>query len=409
MKKIINIIKIGILSCIFSFYVFMIPVYSFSPSSTNIYEGIDVSNWQGNINFAEVKSDGIQVVYIKASEGANYIDPFFEQNYQGAKENGLLIGVYHYLTATSVEEARVQANFFGSVISGKNLDCKLAMDFESFGNLNIDEINQISLVFLEQIQAITGKEPVVYSDTFNATNTFGSQVANYPLWVAQYGVSEPTENGKWDTWVGFQFTDEGVVAGIDGFVDRDKFTDGIFLSDNSQLPNIERPQVDNLELGTTRIVIQPGDTLSEIAIMYNTTVARLVELNSIANPNLIFAGETLLVPTSSKTQVSDNAIYIVKRGDTLTSIAQKFGVSINSIISINNISNPNLIFVGQRLKIPRNSIEITNDTSHLLYRVRRGDTLYAISRRYNTSIANIVRVNRIANPNLIFPGELLRI
>lgn len=409
MKKIINIIKIGILSCIFSFYVFMIPVYSFSPSSTNIYEGIDVSNWQGNINFAEVKADGIQVVYIKASEGASYIDPLFEQNYQGAKENGLLIGVYHYLTATSVEEARVQANFFGSVISGKNLDCKLAMDFESFGNLNIDEINQISIAFLEQIQTITGKEPVVYSDTFNATNTFDQQVANYPLWVAQYGVNEPTENGKWDTWVGFQFTDEGIVAGIDGFVDRDKFTDGIFLSDNSQLPNIERPQVDNLELGTTRIVIQRGDTLSEIAIMYNTTVARLVELNSIANPNLIFAGETLLVPTSSKTQVSDNAIYIVKRGDTLTSIAQKFGVSINSIISINNISNPNLIFVGQRLKIPRNSIEITKDTSHLLYRVRRGDTLYAISRRYNTSIANIVRLNRIANPNLIFPGELLRI
>ena len=409
MKKIINIIKIGILSCIFSFYVFMIPVYSFSPSSTNIYEGIDVSNWQGNINFAEVKADGIQVVYIKASEGASYIDPLFEQNYQGAKENGLLIGVYHYLTATSVEEARVQANFFGSVISGKNLDCKLAMDFESFGNLNIDEINQISIAFLEQIQTITGKEPVVYSDTFNATNTFDQQVANYPLWVAQYGVNEPTENGKWDTWVGFQFTDEGVVAGIDGFVDRDKFTDGIFLSDNSQLPNIERPQVDNLELGTTRIVIQRGDTLSEIAIMYNTTVARLVELNSIANPNLIFAGETLLVPTSSKTQVSDNEIYIVKRGDTLTSIAQKFGVSINSIISVNNISNPNLIFVGQRLKIPRNSIEITNDTSHLLYRVRRGDTLYAISRRYNTSIANIVRLNRIANPNLIFPGELLRI
>lgn len=208
---------------------------------------------------------------------------------------------------------------------------------------------------------------------------------------------------------GFQYTDEGEVAGINGYVDRNQFTQGIFLSDASELPNVDRPAVPEQELGTTTIIIQYGDTLSEIAIMYNTTVARLVELNAIRNPNLIYAGESLIVPTNSPSQTADDSIYIVKRGDTLTSIAKNYNTTVSAIVNANQIQNPNLIFVGQRLIIPRNGIEITNDTNHMLYRVRRGDTLYAISRRYGTTIANIVRLNRIANPNLIFPGELLRI
>lgn len=201
MKKILKTAGIGIISFIFSFYVFMIPVYAFSPSSPNIYEGIDVSNWQGNIDFASVKADGIQIVYIKASQGNNYIDPYFEQNYSGAKANGLYVGAYHYLTATSVENAKEEATFFASVLSGKQIDCKLAMDFESFGNLNNEQINEISIAFLQELQTVTGKEPVVYSDTYNASNTFSGEITNYPLWVAEYGVQEPTANGNWNTWV----------------------------------------------------------------------------------------------------------------------------------------------------------------------------------------------------------------
>ena len=409
MKKSLCFIKILIISVIFSFYVFMIPIYAFSPSDSNLYQGIDISHWQGDINFSDVKESGIDIVYIKSSEGNNYIDPLFEQNYNNAKSNGLYVGVYHYLTATTEEMAKQQANFFASVISGKQIDCKLAMDFEYFGNLNNTQINQISIAFLEQIQQVTGKEPVVYSDTYNATNTFSGNITNYPLWVAEYGVQNPNPNGNWETWVGFQYTDEGEVNGISGYVDRNKFTQEIFLSDTSEIPNIDKPNI-SIQESTTTIIIQYGDTLSEIAIMYNTTVARLVELNSISNPNLIYAGESLIVPTNTSTQASDDSIYIVKWGDTLTSIARTYNTTIAAIVNANQIQNPNLIFVGQRLIIPRSaSVEITNDMNHMLYRVRRGDTLYAISRRYNTTIANIVRLNRIANPNLIFPGELLRI
>lgn len=392
-------------------YILISPVYAFSPSSDNLYEGIDVSGWQENINYEEVRNSGIDIVYMKASEGSNFVDPYFNQNYTNAKVNGLKVGFYHYLTARSVEEAIIEARFFIATISGKTPDCRLAMDFESFGDLSISEINEIGLTFMQTVESLSGKEVVIYSNTNDASNIFEGEITNYPLWVAQYEVNEPTPNGKWDTWVGWQFTDLGEIAGINGYVDRDKYAEGIFLRNNTEeipLPeNINKPVAG----GTTSIIIRRGDTLSQLAIEYNTTVRRLVELNNIANPNLIFAGQSLIVPSGETISDSDGSstsgqtIYIVQRGDTLNQIANEFGTTAVAIAKENNIRNINLIFVGQRLIIPTNRY----DLNHTIYKIQYGDTLYSISRRYGVSIATIVRLNRIQNPNLIFAGQTLRI
>ena len=94
-----------------------LPSFAFGPSSDVIYQGIDVSSWQRTINFSNVKNSGINVVYIKSSEGKSYIDPYFETNYRNAKANGLKIGFYHYVTARSTSQAQEQANFFSKVIA----------------------------------------------------------------------------------------------------------------------------------------------------------------------------------------------------------------------------------------------------------------------------------------------------
>lgn len=392
---------------LFQFYILISPSFAFSPSSNNIYEGIDVSAWQGNIDFNQVKDSGISIVYIKSSEGFNFIDPYFEQNYNNARNAGLKIGFYHYVTARSIDEAISQANFFVSTISGKTSDCKLAMDFESFGNLDVNSINQIALTFLKKVSELSSKDVIVYSDEYNATNTFDSTIANYPLWVAQYEVSEPTVSNNWSTWVGWQYTDQGEVSGISSYVDRDKFTNDIFLDDNSEIPNVPNDN-SNTNTGNFKTIIIPyGATLSELAIEYNTTIARLVELNNIANPNLIYAGNTLIVPIgdgSSNTSPS-TTIYVVKSGDTLWQIAQNYKTTVSAIASINNIPNVNLIHPGQILNIPTSNY----DMSHTLYIVKRGDTLWGISRRFGVSIAKIIMLNRISNPNLIYPGNVLRI
>lgn len=391
-------------------YILIAPVYSFGPSSSNIYDGIDVSGWQGNIDYSEVASSGIEIVYMKASEGTSFVDPYFNQNYTNAKANGLKVGFYHYLTARSNSEAVAQANFFVSTISGMTPDCRLAMDFESFGNLSAEEINEIGLTFMQTVESLSGKEMVIYSDTSNASNIFGGGLTNYPLWVAQYEVEEPTPNGNWNSWVGWQYTDAGEISGIDGYVDRDRFTDGILLNENSEVPlpdNTNKPSAG----GTTTITIQRGQTLSGIALEYNTTVQILVELNNIANPNLIYAGSTLIVPSGETpidtdgNSTSGQTIYVVQRGDTLNKIAAEFGTTARAIAVENNIRNINLIYVGQRLIIPTNRY----DLNHTLYKIQWGDTLWSISRRYGVPIATIVRLNRIQNPNLIYAGSTIRI
>ena len=290
---------------------------------------------------------------------------------------------------------------------GKNPDCKLAMDFESFGSLNNEEINQIAIAFLQRLQEVTGKEVIVYSDEYNANNTFNISVAYYALWVAQYEVEGPTVDNNWEFWEGWQYTDQGEVSGISTYVDRDKFTSNIFLSDTSEVPTIPETPEENETYQS--IIIPRGATLSELAIEYNTTIARLVELNNISNPNLIYAGETLVIPIASQ-ESNANGVktipYIVQSGDTLSKIAREFDTTVEILASINNISNVNLIFTGELLYVPTSN---ANDISHTLYVVKRGDTLWGISRRFGVSISKIVMLNRISNPNLIFPGNVLRI
>lgn len=396
-----SIIFILLLICVFCMQPFCL---GFGPSELPLYDGIDVSIWQGTINYEKVANSGVEIVYIRSSEGNSFVDPYYLRNYNNAKQNGLKVGFYHYLTATTEQEAIEQADFFVSLVGGLEADCRLAMDFEQFNGLNIEEINNVSLTFLQRVEEKSGKEVVIYSDTYNAINTFSEELAiKYPIWIAEYDVEEPENNGKWNSWVGFQYSDIGEVPGIDAKVDLDYFTKDIFLTDTTAIvePSSPPPSPDDTET----IVIQRGDTLSKIAIEYDTTVERLVELNNIANPNLIITGNLLLVPVNDGKRQS--VTYTVKKGDTLGSIAKKYGVTVKQLVNANNISNPNYIYIGQVLTIP--SVSNQHDLNHLLYKVRRGDTLYSISRRYNVSIAQIVRLNRISNPNLIYAGEILRI
>ena len=389
--------------------------YSMTPVSNLVYEGIDVSNWQRYINYSQVKASGIEVVYIKASEGTTYKDPYFETNYQNAKANGLKVGFYHFLTARNTQQARAQAQFFSFVISGKSPDCKLAMDYEQFyeGN-SIAEINQIAQAFMERLQELTGKEVIVYSNLNDARNVFNSEISSrYPLWLAYWGDYNNLQNisSNWQIFEGVQYTNKGVVPGINGYVDRNRFTQNILLEECTECPSTEPPEPEEgQENGQeSYYIVKSGDTLSSIANIYNTTVQQIVEINGISNPNLIFPGQRLRIPVGSySTEPNEmgHIVYTVRRGDNLWNISRKYGTTVQEIVQLNNISNPNLIFPGQRLKIPKAS-NVSNKSVY--YTVRRGDSLWRISRLYGVSVRYLANLNNIRNPNLIYVGQILKI
>lgn len=328
--------------------------YALSPASSLVYKGIDVSNWQGYINYSQVKNSDIDIVYIKASQGRTYKDPYFEVNYENAKANGLKVGVYHFVEARSITEAKAEANFFASVISGKQIDCRLAMDFEEFGDLNKEQVNDISRAFLEELERITGKETLIYSDLFNSQRVFELS-REYPLWIAYYGNYLELENytTNWEKFIGQQYTDVGRINGIEDYVDRDLFTEAILLEDNSSMPPVQAPRETNISEKFI-YTVQRGNTLWGISRAYNVTISEIVKLNRIQNPNLIYPGEKLTIVSNTKfekTNALGKILYTVKSGDTLSELAVRFDTTVENLVKLNGIQNPNLIYVGQRLRI----------------------------------------------------------
>ncbi len=162
-------------------------------------------------------------------------------------------------------------------------------------------------------------------------------------------------------------------------------------------------------------IVRPGETLSYIASRYGVTVPQLVSANHLANPNFIWVGQRILIPGGSGgSQGSSGSVYVVRPGDTLTIIALRYRVSTQAIASANGISNWDLIYVGQRLRIPgRNSSPPQsgggNGGGARTYVVRPGDTLASIAYRYGVSVASIAAANGIVNPSLIYVGQVLAI
>ena len=281
----------------------------------------------------------------------------------------------------------------------------------------MEESNNIAQVFLESVKRLTNKEVIIYSDLSNARDRFNRSIAdNYELWLAYYGDYNNLADVEtsWERWIGVQYTDRGNVTGIAGNVDRDLYTENIFLSDTSEIPNTPNPN-DNVNTETVFYTIQPGDTLFEIASRYGTTVQELVDINNLANPNLIYPGETLRVATNStvpgsETRGTGSIIYTVQRGNTLSQIASSYGVTVSHIVEMNNIQNPNLIYPGEKLRITESTNTTLNPViQNNYYTVQRGDTLAGIARRYGVTVRYLANLNGIGNPNLIYPGQLLKV
>ena len=390
-----------LLACIAALvFAALVPARAIPPSGGRQYRGIDISEFQGEIDFEEVRRSGIEAVYIRVGAG-EYTDEYFAENYERAKAAGLKIGFYHYVTARSVDEGRRQARFFASLAAGREPDMRLAMDFEYFGSLSVSQINAISEAYLDELTALTKREAVIYSDLSNARNIFSRALAEkYPLWAAQYGADEPSANGKWREWVGFQYTDEGRIGGIYGNVDRNIFTEGIFLSDSWRIDGEKRTTV-RARTRTLTVYVRAGDTLWAIAREYGTTVEAIARENRIVDPNRIFVGERLRITLPARG--SGEEIYTVRRGDTPISIAGKFGVTLSALEDRNGLERGETIYAGDKLSIPGAGM------SGEFYVVRPGDTLFYISRRTGVPIRTLVGINRIKDPDLIYAGEHLKL
>ena len=143
--------------------------------------------------------------------------------------------------------------------------------------------------------------------------------------------------------------DTGTIPGIDGYVDRDYFTPEIFI--NNTTPYVPSES----KTYTDEYIVERGDTLSQIALEFNTTVEEIAKLNDIENVNLIYPGENLKIIKNTSIESTGNHLghteYRIKYGDTLSEIAIEFNTTVENLAILNNIKNVNLIYAGDVIKI----------------------------------------------------------
>jgi LysM repeat protein len=165
-------------------------------------------------------------------------------------------------------------------------------------------------------------------------------------------------------------------------------------------------------------VVQPGENLFRIGLHYDTTVDAIIAANGLPNQT-IYAGQRLVIPRGSGSSAqaaspaATGSTYIVQRGDTLSSIALRHGVTIWELMQANGLASSQVIYAGQRLVIPGGGRAMPASapapaTSHT-YVVRRGDSLSRIAQRFGTTVTALARLNGIANPSAIYAGQVLRV
>jgi LysM repeat protein len=160
-------------------------------------------------------------------------------------------------------------------------------------------------------------------------------------------------------------------------------------------------------------VVRSGDTLYSIARRFGVSLQALAQVNNIANPRYIQVGQRLIIPRGGVPQPTplpdpNPTAYVVQRGDTLYSIARRYGTTVEAIAMLNRIANPSRIYAGQRLIIPGGTAP-TPPPSGQVHVVQRGETLYSIARRYGTTVWAIAIANHLPNPNVIYAGQRLAI
>lgn len=198
-------------------------------ASGTTVEGIDVSHWDGTVDWTQVKGAGRVFGIAKATQGTYFQDNQFAANWAAMKSAGVIRGAYHFLDY--VDDPVQQADYFvnrlnqaGGLQPG---DLPPVLDVEdvpqSGGGYETIDISVV-LPWLERVECLTGKKPIIYSSAriMDPENP-PSALAGYPLWVANYTSGCPDLPALWNSWRFWQYSSSGNVAGVSGAVDVDRF------------------------------------------------------------------------------------------------------------------------------------------------------------------------------------------
>lgn len=307
----------------------------------------------------------------------------------------------------------------------------VALDYESGASADKQANTNAILHGMRMIKA-AGYTPMYYSyKPYTVANVYVDQIIReFPnsLWMAAYPDYNVTPTPNYNVFPSmdgvaiYQFTSTYIAGGLDGNIDLTGITDNGYTKGNNpetQTPAINQgqqadntPKYDIAAGNQVKVKFGAGSWATGEAIP-DWVKGRTYDVAQVSGNRVLLAGINSWINKSDVEIISVSSVpiqapatstYTVRSGDTLSSIASKFGTSYQALASLNGISNPNLIYVGQVLRVNGSA-----SASSVYYTVRAGDNLSAIASRYGTSYQSIAALNGLANPNLIYAGQTLKI
>lgn len=322
-------------------------------------KGIDVSTYQGKIDWEKVKKAGIKYAILRCGYGSDIKsqdDTRFKRNADECTRLGIPFGVYLYSYATSVSMAKSEAEHVIRLLKGYKLDYPVYLDLEDNGTTakcSNKVIADITEAFCETVKK-AGYYPAVYSNTswFN-TKLTDKRFNNYDKWVAQY-YSVCEYKGNHAIW---QYSSSGKVDGISGNVDMNYcYVDyPTIINGEKSKPASTTTKPASATASTTK---KPTKTITQwvdevLAGKWGSGTERKTAITKAGgNYSAIQAAvNERLSKQTAKEEIKNERTYVVKKGDTLSAIANKYNTTVSKLAKANGITNPNLIYPGQKLNI----------------------------------------------------------
>ena len=314
--------------------------------------GIDISHWQGNINISQAKSErGVEFVIIKlgGADAGKYKDSKFDNYYNQCKSIGMPCGAYFYGNAKTVEEAQSEADYFISLLAGKQFEYPVYYDVEG-KMLDNDKttLTDIVIAFCDKVEKAGYFSGIYTSDSHFKSKVDDSKLQRFTHWVAKYSSNKPTtSHDMWQFGGGTNYLQNKTICGIT--VDQDYcYRDFETEIKNSGLNGFSKT--------STSIPEQSKKSNEEIA---NEVISGLWGTGEDRKNRLTESGydysevQSIVNKLCSESNTTTTTItYTVSAGDSLSKIGSKYGVKWQDIAVLNKIGSPYTIYVGQKLQIP---------------------------------------------------------
>lgn len=374
--------------------------------------GVDLSRYNALADANAARADGITFAWCKASEGSGYVDPTFAAKVVQLRAAGIVAGAYHFLDGS---DPTAQARFFKQVAGDHGcLNNGALMPMADAEATSVRSTINTALPAFYDVVGVTPQD--IYGNLDWWVNVLRRQdwgQRNLLGHIARYNGSPGAPGFSAPNLAVHQHTDTGVVPGIPGNVDRDATMPGYTLAQiciGGVVPIVPAPPYvpPAAPTGDTWTV-QAGDTLSRIASAWGVTVSALAAANGIPDPDLIHIGQVIHKPGSAgaaPTPVAGPGTYVVRSGDTLSGIAASHGTSVPVLVALNHLANPDRIFPNEVLTLPARAA--ATPPAPRVYVVQHGDTLGAIAAKlgYPGGYVALAARNGIRGPAyMIFPGE----